>query len=416
MSNSFVYQSVFGGANIYPSDVSYSAITLAGNITLNWPLESGPAQDNFAAKIMDVQSTVANAAITLPDATGAGVGETILFNNVGVNAFMVTNGVLVASIPPAQSVQVYLADNSTSAGVWRSIPFGVGVSPAQAASLAGYGLTPDSITARLDTAIEVYNFQSNLTLTVANRAQLLNWYGVAGTVTLPDAGTAANNWYCIFRNTGSSLGQGQLTIAPQGITTIDNVANKVLKPGESCYVICDGKNFYTVGYGQNAVFVFDFDAIPLPAGTTTYTLSGSDLNRIAYGFSGGPFNSDVTVIVPFAKQQYWVYNGTTGTGNFYVKTNGQTGTGAQVVQGQRTILYCDGSNVFKANDNNVPTPIPVAQGGTGAITASGALTNLGATTIGRNVFTATTQAAAQNAIGIVDQTTLTIGLVIALGG
>ena len=219
-SNPFVYQSVFGGANIYPSDISYSAITLSSNITLNWPLESAPAQDHYAAKIMDINCITGGATIFLPNATGAGVGETILFNNVTSDPlanFTVSNGSQVANVPPGATVQVYLADNSSAAGVWRNIPYGVGVSPAQAKTLAGYGLIADGFT--LDTAIAVLAIDQNYTLDPSLRAQLINYTGSGGTIGLPDVTKAGANWYCIFRNSGSAFGQGQLVIAPTSTST-----------------------------------------------------------------------------------------------------------------------------------------------------------------------------------------------------
>ena len=45
-------------------------------------------------------------------------------------------------------------------------------------------------------------------------------------------------------------------------------------------------------------------------------------------------------------------------------------------------------------------PISVADGGTGATTAGGALINLGGTSVGIAVFTAATQQAAWTALGV----------------
>ena len=417
-TNPFIYQSVFGGSNLYPSDVSYLAITIDSNTSLQWPLESAAGINIYAAKLMDVKASAIGLAIQLPDATGAGVGETILFNNVGPNVFTVTDyqGNQIASVAGAKLVQVYLADNSSQAGVWRAINYGVGSSDVQAAQLAGYGLTPDGVT--LDTAIVVYPVSFNITLNLGNRAQLINWVGIAGTITLPDAGLARGNWYCIIRNTGQTGSQGQLLVSPTGTTSlIDGASSKTLNPSESCYFITDGTNWFTVGFGQNALFVFDYDAIPLvvPPATSfsgTYVLSGTDLNRIAYGFTG-LLSGNATIRVPLSKQQYWIYNGTSGPFRFFVGTAGQSSP-VEVPQGSRLILYCDGSNVFAANNNNLPNPIPVINGGTGSTTPSGALQNFGITSLGLQLFQATSQAQAQAALGISDQTDLSIAYVIAL--
>ena len=410
----FVYQTVFGGSNIYSSDVSYKAITLTTNIQLSWPLESTAGADNYAARIIDVTPTLSGAVIFLPDARGSGVGETILFTNVNsnftftVNAFGSTQ---VAQLDSGKSVQLYLADNSTAIGVWRVVPFGTNSSNAVTNTLAGFGLRANGNA--LDTAIPQLATDQNATLTPSNRAALVNWKGAGGVITLPDPGTLLTNWYCLVRNTGSATAYGQLTLQPASAAVlIDSAANKVLKPTESCVLTTDGVSYFTVGYGQNAQFAFDFVTVPLPS-SGTYTLAGNFLNRIAYSFTG-TLTGDITVLVPSARQQYWISNATAGAFNFYVGVT--TSNRVQVLQGQRLIVYCDGANVVRANDNNVPIPIPISQGGTGSITANGALVNLGGGATGISIFNAATPTEAQNALGIVDQTNLTISLILALGG
>jgi hypothetical protein len=55
--------------------------------------------------------------------------------------------------------------------------------------------------------------------------------------------------------------------------------------------------------------------------------------------------------------------------------------------------------VLDADTAGVSIPVTVIQGGTGATTASGARTNLGATSLGDSLFTAASQAAAWSALG-----------------
>ena len=64
------YTSVFGGANIYPSEISYSATTLTTDITLSWPEETS-ANDNLATRIIDASPSTAGRIVTLPDAKAA---------------------------------------------------------------------------------------------------------------------------------------------------------------------------------------------------------------------------------------------------------------------------------------------------------------------------------------------------------
>ena len=161
----------------------------------------------------------------------------------------------------------------------------------------------------------------------------------------------------------------------------------------------EGANWFTLGLGQNAVFAFDFTSINLGGLSGNYTLSGAELNRIAYQFTGAIIGN-VEIIVPKTTQQYWVYNNTTG-GSFTLRVRTSTQSpGVLVTRGSRAILYCDGANVVDAETGGIATPVAIADGGTGATTAGAALINLGGTTVGIAVFTAVDQAAAQSAIGV----------------
>lgn len=116
------------------------------------------------------------------------------------------------------------------------------------------------------------------------------------------------------------------------------------------------------------------------------------------------FNGTLTgnrdIIVPASVQQYWVSNQTSGSFTLGVRTSSQASPGITVSSGARAIFYCDGTNVVDADTSTVSFPISIAQGGTGSTTASGARTNLGATTVGDAVFTASSTTAAQIALGL----------------
>lgn len=120
------FTDVFGGANVYPSDISYSAVTITADIALDWPRETSSSA-NLATRIMDVIASSEGLNIILPNATMATEGETILFNNKGLNSFNVLSKTLamITDVRPAGLIQVYLADNSTSNGLWRAVLYGV---------------------------------------------------------------------------------------------------------------------------------------------------------------------------------------------------------------------------------------------------------------------------------------------------
>jgi hypothetical protein len=218
------------------------------------------------------------------------------------------------------------------------------------------------------------------------------WNGGAGTFTMPSAAAVGNDWFFDARNSGS----GGLTIAPAGGELINGQASLVFNPGDSARILTDGTSFYTIGYGQSALFAFDYVSISLTGQPSPYTLSGTNLNRVAYQFSG-VLTANMQIIVPNTIQQYWVRNTTTGSYTLTVKT--AAGTGVTVVQNGAAILYCDGTNVVEADTNNLSTPIAIAQGGTGATTAGTALINLGGTSLGIGIFTAVNAAVARASIG-----------------
>lgn len=386
------YTDVFGGANIYPSEISYSAIALTANVTLSWPEETSTNQ-NLATRIIDVTPDAAGRSIYLPAANKTGTGNTILFNNRGAHTFTVRDsaGTQVVTVAAGTLWQVYLTNNTTAAGTWRSLQYGAATSQANASSLAGTGIV--AVGTLLSQSVPVTSFNANYAPGVNDRAKMYNWTGAAGTFTLPDPTAVGDNWFLYLRNSGS----GAISAAAPGLTTIDGASSLSFQPGESAIIVSDGANFHTIGFGQSATFAFDYTVIDI-AGTGTYTLTGSELNRISYRFTGA-LTGNRTVVVPATVQQYWVDNQTTGAYTLDIDPSGG-GTGFTVGQGERVILYCDGTDVLNAATQGISVPVAVADGGTGATTAGAALINLGGTSTGVALFTAVDQAAAWAALGV----------------
>jgi hypothetical protein len=385
-----IYTDVFGGANIYPSEISYSALTLTADVTLSWPEETSTSV-NLATRIMNISAAAAGRSIYLPDASKTGTGQTILFNNVGAQTITVRNdgGTQVVTISAGTLWQVYLTNNSTANGTWSILQYGATTSLANASALAGTGIV--AVGALLSQSVPVTSFNSNYTATTADRAKMFNWTGAGGTLTLPQPATVGNNWFMYLRNSGT----GAILADAPGTTLIDGTAGLSFQPGESAIIASDGINFYTIGFGKSAVFAFDYTVIDVP-GTGNYTLTGTELNRVAYRFTG-LLTGNRTIIVPATVQQYWVDNQTTGAYVFTVKTS--SGLGVILASGERAILYSDGTDVLDADTAGVSYPIAVNQGGTGATTAGAALINLGGTSIGIGVFQAVDQAAAWAVLG-----------------
>jgi hypothetical protein len=390
MTNTFTQ--VFGGSTIYPSDVSYLALALTADTILEWPLESNTGV-NPAARIIDVTPSGAYSII-MPPADETGVGQTILFNNLGPQTVTVKNsaGATLLSMAQGEQWQIYLTDNSTAAGSWRVFRYGAATAQAQASALAGFGLTATGSTLSQSTPVVLLN--TAYTAGAPDRAKAFVWTGGVSTFTLLSAASAGNDYFVSLRNGGT----GDVTVATQGSETINGGASLVLQPGDSATVVTDGTNWYTLGLGQSAVFAFDYTSINVGGLSGNYTLAGSELNRIAYQFTGA-LAGNIEIVVPSTVQQYWVYNNTTGGSyTLRVRTSPQT-PGVLVPRGSRAILYSDGSVVVDAETGGIATPIAIVDGGTGSTTAGGALINLGGTSLGISIFTAAGTASVWNDLG-----------------
>ena len=386
------FTQTFGGNTIYPSDVSYLALALTANTTLEWPLEASTGS-SVVARIIDVTPSAAYS-ITMPDASLTGVGQTILFNNLGPYTVTVKGsaGATLMTLTSGTQWELYLVDNSTAAGVWRTFQFGASTAQAQASALAGAGLEANG--SLLDQTTPVTTFNSNYTAGESDRASAYVWTGGVGTLSLPAASTAGNNWFMSIRNGGT----GNLTIDPSGSETINEATSLVLLPDDSATLVTDGSEWWTIGLGQSAVFAFDYTSVSLTGQSSPYTLSGSELNRITYNFTG-VLTANMEVVVPKTTQQYWITNSTTG-GSYTlgVRTSSQS-PALFIARNARGIYYCNGTDLVKADTQGISTPVAVSEGGTGSTTAGGALINLGGSSVGIGVFTAASQAAGQAALG-----------------
>ena len=335
------YINPFSGDTIYPSTVSYEAISFTGDYDLQWPVNGN--NQSPVSGIIDGTATATPAAICLPPANQVSTGQSILIRNVGINTFEVQSntGASITTIGAGVAKYVFLTDNSTVAGIWSAITFGAGTSQADAASLAGEGLV--ALNSVLNQAYPVQNYSSDFTLVPANRANFAVWNGGAGTVTLPSATAVANNWFVNFRNNGT----GTITLTPQGTDTIDGNATQQLQPTESLVIVSNGvSGFNSFGYGRSNLFAYTQLTLALSGGT--YTLSSAQAANTIQEYTGA-LSTNQLVVLPPTVQLYSFTNTTSGA---YTLTCTTGIAGANIVtvpQGTSIIAVCDGTNVYNAN-------------------------------------------------------------------
>ena len=352
------YNSPFTGNVIQPTDVSYRAVTLSANTQLEWPI-NGNATDDYAARIMQVTATTAGLSLYMPPANQSSVGNDALIRNVGSNTFTVkdyagTNTII--SVAAGESKYVYITANPTTTGTWGNIAFGTGTSSADAATLAGYGLVASGTT--LNQSHPALTLVNAGTFGVTNRAQTSVWDGGAGTYTLPSASTLGNNWFTLFKNSGT----GSMVISASD--NIDGQSTKTFAPNESAFIVSTGTTYLTVGYGVSNQFFYT--SLVKAVVTGSYTLTSSEATNTIQTYTG-TLTGNVTVVYPPVVNLYVIKNSTTAGGFSFTVGTG-SGTSVVIPSGQQVTLACDGTNFFNANTTQAGsvTTLSLADGNVGS--------------------------------------------------
>lgn len=336
------YVSVFTGDVIQPTDVSYKSFTISANLDLVWP-QDGDAAGDYAARIMQISASTAGLFVDMPPANQTSVGTDSLIRNTGSNSFTVRDyaGNTIVTVAANEAKYIYITDNSTAAGTWGVIAFGVGSSSADAATLAGYGLK--AITTTLNQSHQVATATSTFTADATYRSKAIIWTGGAGTLNLTAAGTLGNDWFMLIRNGGTGL----LTIDPNSTELINGSASLALQIGDSAFICCSGTAFYTVGLGQETTFAYSQLTLPVTSGST-YTLTPAQAQNTIIKVTGSAINSNVTIVLPAAVQVYFLINQTVGTANVVLTTGVVGGNNATVPPSQQATVICDSVNVLNA--------------------------------------------------------------------
>ena len=334
--------SPFTGDVIQPTDVSFRRFTMGDDITLAWPI-NGNTNGDYAARIMEVEATGLGLKLYMPPANQTSVGTDSLIFNYGSNSFTVVDasGGTIVTIAAGQAEYIYVTTNPNAAGTWGVIAFGAGSSGGNASSLAGLGLM--AISSTLNQSHPAQNISTGYSFVLADRAQLKLWESGSGTATLPLTSTVNDNWFTLFKNNGS----GTFTISTSGGQLIDGQTTKQYQPGDSSFIVCNGSEYLTIGYGINASFGFNVLVKSVTGGA--YALTASEASNIVQEYVGN-LTSDVTVTYPPIVQLYIISNQTVDNGFNLVITTGAVGaSNVTVPPGQQVTVFCDGTNFLNAN-------------------------------------------------------------------
>lgn len=341
------FTSPFTGDIVQPTDVSYQELTFSTNQVLAWPSYVPPNTDVIpASRIIDCFPTAGALNISLPPGGQGSLGTDILFVNKSSYTFTVSDSSQDQSVTltPGAARYFYLIDNSTEDGSWNNFAYGVGTSSADAASLAGAGLT--NILGKLATSINSILVSVAPTLTETSRASSYVWTGGAATITVPTGNSVSSGWYFLFRNNGT----GSVSVSTPGIATINGLPSVLFNPGDSGIIICDTNtgNYFTVGLAPSnqATFssaTYDVDSIP-----------GSNLDLTSYAPTiqtyvalSGTRTTDLEVDLPAITALY-VFVNDTNQSLYQVsfKISGSSQPAIPIGAGNTGLVLSDGNNLY----------------------------------------------------------------------
>lgn len=351
MSNT--YTSPFTGDLVQPTDVSYQALYLTASVQLAWPSYVPPNSGYIPlSRIIDVTENAAGYIINLPPADQGALGTDVLIRNKGSHVIYVNNfdNVESASIAAGQARYFYLTENSTVGGHWENFTYGTGTSSADAASLAGNGLS--SLLGKLVTSNNIVQVSTAPSLVEASRALAYVWTGGADTINLPVASSISAGWYIMLRNNGT----GTVIVQPQGLSQINDVSTVQLNPGDSGLIIFDSNtnNFFTVGLApaDHTTFssaTYDVDSIVGP----TLNLAGYAPTIQTYVALSGTRSTDLEIDLPAVTELYVFVNNTNqSVYSVSFKIAGSSQTAIPVAAGSTALVLSDGNILYLLSASN----------------------------------------------------------------
>lgn len=344
---------VFGSDVVPASQDSYSSLSLTADATLQWPYNYS-GSDPVVAELIEVSATSA-INITLPACNLVTTGEQFVIRNTGAYTLTLKNnaGSTVTTVTSGAALSLYVTDNTTAAGTWGQFAYGVGSATLSAGSVEGYGLT--TIGSTLNQECEQVDTSSNITIDSTYRSKVINYTGGAGTLSLTASATLGQGFFCFVKNNGT----GTLTIDPNGSETIDGTSSFDLQPSDSAILVCNGSNWIVVGYGRSVQNTFSQLTKDVSAGGTI-ALTATEAANDLLVFIGNP-SADVTVTVPGIVQAYYVFVNTSTAYSVILKTASGSVLN-NITQGSRTIVFCNGVDVYTAMSISAATSVQLING------------------------------------------------------
>lgn len=348
------------GATVQPSQVSYAALALSANTTMQWPLEAA-SSPTICPLLLDVTPSAAGFSLATPNATLASPGSTILIVNKSMTYdFTLTDysGGVITVLSAGTAYYIYLTSNSTAAGVWDDLVFGGTTAPVNPAALAGAGL--QVISSSLNSYLPVTTRAAGWTVAVSGgRAIHNNYTGGAGVATLPTVATATNGFWFTIGNTGS----GTLTVTPQAGEFIDGSATLALGAGESVGITCSGGAWFTFSLSRSLLSVITRLSLTGLAGGN-YTLTSLEAaNALIY--CTGVLLANETIIFPASTGRWFISNACSGAFTLTCRVTGAD-PGTVIPAAEQRIIMSDGTNMIPAMTTTPIAPTSFAAGLVGA--------------------------------------------------
>jgi len=344
------YTDVFSNSLVPGAEVSFASYTLTTNAQFQWPYNYS-GTDNTLANSNEI-SCSAGVTMTMPAASEVSNGETVIIKNIGSETLTIVKSDASALTTVAAGVTVYLQiSDNTDEGVWSVTTFGTGTSAADATTLAGYGVT--AIGSVLNAAYPTETHSGGWTIDQYDRAKVFIFTGGSETCSLSTVSDFGTDFFCMIRNSGT----GSLMIDPYLTETIDDGTVLTLNPGESVILTSTGTEWYTIGYGRSMVYQFTQLIYSVVAGDQT--LTATEASNKLLTFIGSPVSA-ATITVPSVVSIYYVHNDLSTAQSVVIET--ATGLGAVVGQGQRAIVFCDGTDVLAAQTAEITGDVTMTDG------------------------------------------------------